>query len=404
MVPDSLCPFMPEAITPFARVDFRDDNCVFGIKRNDRRYHILTIGRTGAGKSNLLMNLIRGDLERAEGVAVLDPHGDLATAAEGFVPAWRTNEVIVFRPGDPANLLTFNPLHVARPEQRHLIVSELMTIFQQIWASSWGPRLEYILRIVLLTLTERPGYTLLDALRMLNDSEFRASIVNQIQDDILKRFWTDEFTQYSKGYRTEAIAPIQNKLGEFLINPVLRRVFEHPEGDIDPRAIMDHGQIFIADLSVGRIGRDISMLLGATLIGKFGLAALSRSDQLPEARTDFYLYVDEFPMFATASIDTILSEARKYRLSLILAMQYLDQLDAKLLGAVLGNVGNLVIFRVGAQDAATLGRELAPVFSEEDLLELPYYHAYIRMMIDGKPAKPFSARVLELGGRNVVES
>jgi hypothetical protein len=250
---------------------------------------------------------------------------------------------------------------------------------------------------VLLTLTERPGYTLLDALRMLNDNEFRTSIVDQIQDDILKRFWTDEFTQYSKGYRTEAIAPIQNKLGEFLINPVLRKVFEHPEGNIDPRAIMDKGQIFIADLSVGRIGRDISMLLGATLVGKFGLAALSRSDQTPEARQDFYLYIDEFPMFATTSIDTILSEARKYRLSLILAMQYLDQLDTKLLGAVLGNVANLVIFRVGAQDAATLGRELAPVFSEEDLLDLPYYHAYIRMMIDGKPAKPFSSRILEPG-------
>jgi len=313
------------------------------------------------------------------------------------VPAWRTNEVIVFRPGDPANLLTFNPLHVARPEQRHLVVSELMTIFQQIWASSWGPRLEYILRIVLLTLTERPGYTLLDALRMLNDSEFRASIVNQIQDDILKRFWTDEFIQYSKGYRTEAIAPIQNKLGEFLINPVLRRVFEHPKGDIDPRAIMDRGQIFIADLSVGRIGRDISMLLGATLIGKFGLAALSRSDQAPEERRDFYFYIDEFPMFATASIETILSETRKYGLSLILAMQYLDQLSPELLGSVFGNVGNLVAFRVGAKDAGILAREFAPVFSAEDLIGLPHYHVYIRMMIDGKPAKPFSARVLEPG-------
>ena len=386
---------MHQTITPFACTDFRQDRRVFGLKQHDRRYHLLAIGRTGAGKSNLLMNLIRGDLERAQGVAVLDPHGDLAAAAERFVPVWRKNEVIVFRPGDPENLLTFNPLHVARPEQRHLVVSELMTIFQQIWASSWGPRLEYILRIVLLTLTERPGYTLLDALRMLNDSEFRTSIVEQIQDEILKRFWTNEFTQYSKGYRTEAIAPIQNKLGEFLINPVLRKVFEHPEGDIDPRAMMDKGQIFIADLSVGRIGRDISMLLGATLVGKFGLAALSRSDQAPEARQDFYLYIDEFPMFATASIDTILSEARKYRLSLILAMQYLDQLDTKLLGAVLGNVGNLVIFRVGAQDAEILGRELAPVFSEEDLLELPYYHAYIRMMIDGKPARPFSAKILE---------
>src|SRR5712692_2188399 len=174
---------MYESITPFARVDFRHDSRVFGVKRKDRRYHLLTIGRTGAGKSNLLANLIKGDLEHAEGMAVLDPHGDLAAAAEGFVPAWRRKEVIIFRPGDPQNTLTFNPLHVANPQQRHLVVSELMTIFQQIWAKAWGPRLEYILRITLLTLTERPGYTLLDALRMLNDSKFRASIVERIEDD-----------------------------------------------------------------------------------------------------------------------------------------------------------------------------------------------------------------------------
>ncbi|MDO8496817.1 MAG: type IV secretion system DNA-binding domain-containing protein [bacterium] len=387
---------MYEFITPFAKVDFRRDHRVFGMKKKDRRFHLLTIGRTGAGKSNLMATLIKGDLEHAEGVAVLDPHGDLAAVAEQFVPTWRKKEMMVFRPGDPENQLTFNPLHVPRPDQRHLVVSELITVFKKIWGDSWGPRLEYILRIVLLTLTERPGQTLLDALRMLNDSDFRSSIVDQIEDPILKRFWTDEYTQYSKGYRTEAIAPIQNKLGEFLINPVLRRVFEHPEGDIHPRAIMDNSQIFIADLSVGRIGRDISMLLGATLIGKFALAALSRSDQRPDKRRDFYCYVDEFPMFTTASIDIILSEARKYGLALILAMQYLDQLDTQLLGAVLGNVGNLVVFRVGAQDAAVLGRELAPVFSGEDLMDLPYYHAYIRMMIDGKPAKPFSARLLEV--------
>lgn len=198
-------------ITPFARVDFRRDSRVFGIKRHDRRYHLLAIGRTGAGKSNLLANLIKGDLERAEGVAVLDPHGDLAATAERAVPVWRGRDVIVFRPGDPENSLTFNPLHVPRPEQRHLVVSELITIFKQIWADSWGPRLEYILRIVLLTLTERSGYTLLDALRMLNDNEFRSGIIEKIEDPILKRFWTDEFTQYSKGYRTEAIAPSRSR-------------------------------------------------------------------------------------------------------------------------------------------------------------------------------------------------
>ena len=186
---------MYEFITPFARVEFRHDSRAFGIKKKDRRFHLLTIGRTGAGKSNLLANLIRGDLDHAEGVAVLDPHGDLAATASRLVPTWRMKEMIVFRPGDPENLLTFNPLHVSRPDQRHLVVSELITVFHQIWADSWGPRLEYILRVVLLTLTERPGHTLLDALRMLNDGEFRASIIEQIEDPILKRFWTDEYTQ-----------------------------------------------------------------------------------------------------------------------------------------------------------------------------------------------------------------
>jgi hypothetical protein len=386
---------MPETVTPFARVDFRGDHRAFGIKRNDRRYHLLAIGRTGAGKSNLLARLIKADIEHAEGLAVIDPHGDLASTALRAVPAWRSHDVLYFRPGDPSNTLTFNPLFVPSPNQRHLVVSELITVFQQIWEDTWGPRLEYILRIVLLTLTEGPGHTLLDALRLLNDKEFRSSIVEEIQDPILKQFWTNEFGQYSKGFRTEAIAPIQNKLGEFLINPVLRGIIDYPEGDIHPRGIMDQGKIFVADLSVGRIGRDISRLLGATLVAKFALAALSRSDQAPELRRDFYCYIDEFPMFATASIDVILSEARKYRLSMILAMQFLDQLDTKLLGSVLGNVGNMVIFRVGAKDASVLARELAPVFSKEDLLDLPFYHAYVRIMIDGKPAKPFSAKILE---------
>ena len=394
---------MNDTITPFARVHFRDDSRAFGIKRNDRRFHFLTIGRTGTGKSTLLETLIKGDLENGEGVAVLDPHGDLAEKAKELVPSWR-KDAIFFDPGDPNNRLTFNPLHISRPDQRHLVVSELITVFQHIWQRAWGPRLEYILRHVLLTLTERPGFTLVDGLRLLNDSEFRASVVSQIEDDILKNFWTEEFSKYSRSYRTEAIAPIQNKLGEFLINPVLRRVFDSPDGDINPREIMDKGQVFIANLSVGKLGRDVAMLLGASLIGKFGLAALSRSDQAPDDRRDFYCYIDEFPMFATASIETILSEARKYRLSLILAMQYLDQLDAELLGAVLGNVGNVVTFRVGAKDASVLGREFAPVFAAEDLISLPHYHVYIRMMVDGKPTKPFSARVLQMGSSDVAKS
>lgn len=383
-----------DSITTFARTDFRDDHRVFGIRDDDRRFHCLTIGRTGTGKSTLMMHLIKGDLEFGKGVGVLDPHGDLAETAKNLLPSWR-KDAIIFDPGRPHNNLTFNPLHVPQPEQRHLVVSELITVFQHIWRKAWGPRLEHLLRIVLLTLTEHPGHTLLDALRMLNESEFRKSIVAEIEDPLLKSFWTEEFPQYSKSYRTEALAPIQNKLGELVIHPVLRRVFDHPTGNINPRDIMDKGQVFIANLSVGKLGRDVSMLLGATLIGKFALAALSRSSQPPEERRPFYLYIDELPMFATASIETILSEVRKYGLALTMAMQFCEQLEPRILGAVFGNVGNVIAFRAGAKDAGILAREFEPVFSAEDLMNLPHYHIYVRMMIDGKPARPFSARVLD---------
>lgn len=385
---------MIEAIAPFARVDFRNDRRVFGIRDDDRRFHCLTIGRTGTGKSTLFSHLIRGDIEFGKGVGVIDPHGDLADTAKRSLPRWR-RDAIVFEPGRPNNNLTFNPLHVPQPEQRHLVVSELITIFHHIWRKAWGLRLEHLLRIILLTLTERPGHTLLDALRMVNEAEFRASIVSRIEDPLLKSFWTEEFPQYSKSYRTEALAPIQNKLGELVINPVLRRVLDHPTGDINPREIMDRERVFIANLSVGKLGRDVSMLLGAMLLGKFALAALSRSDQSPDRRRLFHLYVDEMPMFATASIETILSEVRKYGLALTMAMQFCEQLEPRLLGAVFGNVGNVIAFRVGAKDAGILTREFAPVFSAEDLMNLPHHHIYVRMMLDGRPAKPFSAKVLD---------
>ena len=389
-------------ITPIGQLDFRNDRRFFGIKRRDRRYHLLTIGRTGTGKSTLLSGMIRHDIESREGVAVLDPHGDLATSAQRVAHGARP-DALLFRPGDPTNRLTFNPLFVPRPDQRHLIVSELMTIFQTIWSRTWGPRMEYILRITLLTLTEKPGHTLIDALRMLNDKKYRATVVeDEVADPILHTFWTEEFGKYTNSHRTEAIAPIQNKLGEFLINPVLRKLFESPEGDIQPRDIMDAGQVLIADLSVGRVGRDIATLLGATLIGKFALAALSRSDQAPIERRDFYCYIDEFPMFATDSISTILSEARKYRLSLTMAMQYLEQLDTRLLAGVLGNAGNLVCFRVGARDAVLLEREFLPIFNRDDLINVPYHHCYVRMMLDDKPARPFSAHVAMLAPSSSV--
>ena len=382
-------------VTPIGQVDFRQDKRIFGIKHDDRRFHMAIIGKTGTGKSTMLETMIRSDLEQSgEGLALLDPHGDLAATILAKVPGWMRRRVMYFDPADPQNAITFNPLEVHASDQRHLVVADLIAIFNRIWEKSWGPRLEYILRNALMALTERPGYTLLDVMRMLNDKDFRKSVVASLEDQVVKDFWEQEFDKYSKAYRTEAIAPIQNKLGAFLTNPLLRRVFSDPHGTIQPRRLMDAGGILIADLSVGKLGRDASVLLGAMLVGKFGLAALSRADIPIEQRRDFYLYVDEFPTVATSNFATILAEARKYRLSLILVMQYLDQLDVKLTGALFGNVGNLVVFRLGMKDASVLERELFPVFQKEDLVSLPHYRAYVRLVIDAAPSRPFSAKVM----------
>lgn len=383
-----------ERITPIGKVDHRDDEHVFGIRHDDRRFHMALIGRTGTGKSTMMTTMLAADAESCEGFALLDPHGDLAETALSLIPTWREKQTLYFDPADSANRITFNPLWVPSPDQRHLVVADLIAIFNRIWERSWGPRLEYILRNVLMALTERPGYTLVDALQLLNDKDYRKSVVARIEDDIVRGFWEREFEKYTASYRTEAIAPIQNKLGEFLVNPVLRRVFSDSNGVIRPRELMDSGGVLIADLSVGKLGRDASTLLGAMLVGKLGLAALSRADTPIEERRDFYLYVDEFPSFATSSFATILAEARKYRLALVVAMQYFDQLDPKLAGALLGNVGNLAIFRVGVKDASLLEKELRPIFSADDLVAQPYYRVYMRLVIDGHPARPFSATVV----------
>lgn len=384
-----------EPVTPIGLVDFREDHRVFGIKHDDRRFHMAIIGKTGTGKSTMLETMIRSDLERSEGFALLDPHGDLAASIRSKVPPWLRRRVVYFDPADPQNQVTFNPLQAYSPSQRHLVVADLLAIFNRMFEKSWGPRLEYILRNVLMALTERPGHSLIDAMRMLTDKDFRKSIVGGLEDEVVRVFWTEEFEGYTKAYRTEAIAPIQNKLGAFLTNPLLRRVFAEPSGIIQPRRMMDSGAILIADLSVGKLGRDASALLGAMLVGKFGLEALSRADLPIEQRRDFYLYVDEFPTIATSSFATILAEARKFRLSLILVMQYLDQLDPKLIGALFGNVGSVVVFRLGMKDASVLERELFPVFSKEDLVGLPHYRAYVRLMIDSRPGRPFSGSVIK---------
>jgi hypothetical protein len=388
-----------EKITILAETNFRNEKRKFGIKRKDRRYHMYVVGKTGVGKSTLIYNMVLSDLKNGEGLALLDPHGDLVNRIIENLPPGRSKDLIYLNPQNGAESLYFNPLEVNNPSEGFLVVSSLISVFKKIWHDSWGPRMEYILRNSLLTLIEFPNATLFHLQRILGDKEFRRIVVERLQDNLLKDFWLNEFERYSDHFRQEAIAPIQNKIGQFLSSPVLRKVISQPKSSFDLRKIMDEGKILLINLVKGRIGEDAASLLGAMLITKIGLTALSRQNIKEEARRDFYLYVDEFQSFATSSFVDILSEARKYRLNLILANQYLGQIDEKIRGAILGNVGTLISFRVGAEDAKYLTQEFYSVFDQEDLVNLPCYSIYLRLMVDGKTSTPFSADTLPPNSR-----
>jgi len=381
-------------ITFFAQTNFRNETRRFGIKKKDRRYHMYLVGKTGMGKSTLISNMVFSDLKAKEGLCLLDPHGDLVEKVLQASLAHRKEDLIYFNPQDHNKTLGFNPLEITDPSQSPLIVSALISIFKKIWFDSWGPRMEYILRNALLTLTEFPNSTLFHLQQLLSDGRFRKIITDRVKDDLVKAFWVNEFDKYSERFRQEAIAPIQNKIGQFLANTILRKVISQPKSSFDLRNIMDNGKILLVNLSKGKIGEDAASLLGAMLITKIGLTALSRQD-IPEViRKDFYLYVDEFQSFATSSFVDILSEARKYRLNLVLSNQYLGQMDEKIRMAILGNVGTLISFRLGAEDAKYLTQEFYPVFSQDNLVNLPAYNIYLKLMIDGQTSQPFSAETL----------
>ena len=381
-------------ITVFAETNFRNDRRRFGIKRRDRRAHMYIIGKTGMGKSTLMETMILSDLERGEGLAVLDPHGDLVERIKAQIPPERQSDAIHFTPGDVNSKVTLNPLDVGNRVARHLIASELISIFKKLWADSWGPRTEYILRNTLLALLELPQTTLLDAQRLLADYEYRQALVAVLEDGPVKKFWVKEFEQYSKNFRTEAISPIQNKIGQFVTHPIIGRVIGHRQSSFNVRALMDEGKTLLMDLSKGKIGEDASNLLGAMLLTQIELAALGRADIEEEKRRDFYVYIDEFHNFTSASFAGILAEARKYKLNLIMAHQYIEQLNEPLRAAIFGNVGTIVSFRLGERDAWHLAREFFPVFSASDLISLPPYHIILRLMIDGFSHLPFSAKAL----------
>jgi type IV secretory pathway TraG/TraD family ATPase VirD4 len=352
------------------------------------------VGKTGTGKSTLLETLVSQDIKAGQGLALLDPHGDLVERVLARVPEERKGDVIYFNVPDRVSPLGFNPLERVPGPQRALAASHLLEAFKKLWSEFWGPRTEHILRNTLLALLDQPEATLADVLRLLDDPAYRQRAVERVANAQVRAFWLREYENYPRTFRTEAIAPIQNKVGAFLANPILHQILIQPRSSFDVRSVMDEGKILLVNLAKGRIGEDTSSLLGSLLIASLGVAALSRAGVLEGERRDFWVYADEFHTFTTLSTAGMLSELRKYHVGLILAHQYLAQLERQIRESILGNVGTIISFRLGASDAQILELEFSPEFSASDLMRLPNYHIYLNLMVGGSVSIPFSAETL----------
>jgi CxxC-x17-CxxC domain-containing protein len=385
-------------ITIIGETNFRNQKRKFGIKTADRSRHVYVVGKTGTGKTTLLENMAIQDIQRGHGLAVVDPHGEFAEKMLDFIPSNRINDVIYFNPADLDYPIAFNAIEKVVPEYRHLIASGLMGVFKKIWPDVWSARMEYILHNSVLALLEYPGTTLLGINRMLADKDYRKKVVDRLADPAVKSFWVNEFAKYPERFREEAVAPIQNKVGQFISSPLIRNIIGQTKSSLDFQNIMNNQKILIVNLSKGKIGEDASKLLGALCITKLQLAAMARVNMPEEERKDFYLYVDEFQNFVTEAFANILSEARKYHLDLILTHQYIDQLvtaeSTVVKEAIFGNVGTMIVFRVGAADAEFLEKEFEPEFTMNDLINLGFAQVYLKLMIDGMASKPFSANTL----------
>ena len=387
-------------ITYFAKTNFRDQSDIwgtktFGIKQADRLAHLYAIGKTGTGKTTLLETLIRQDIESGKGVALIDPHGDLVERIAENIPEHRKNDLVYFNVPDASQPWGYNPLKHVRPDKRPLAASGLLEVFKKMWDDSWGPRMEHIIRNSLLALLDMPDATLPDILRMLIDEDFRKKVALNTSNQQVQDFWLKEYAKYSYRYQADANAPIQNKVGAFLADPNLKRILTQPEKTIPIRKIMDEGKILLVNLAKGKIGEDSSSILGGLLVTTIGLASFSRADIPEDERRDFYLYIDEFQNFTTLSLANMLSELRKYKIGMILAHQFLHQLDPDIRYAVLGNVGTIISFRLGPKDADFIAKEFDPKFTGTDLINLPNYHIYLKLLIDGNPSRPFSALTIE---------
>ena len=385
-------------ITILGRTNYRNRHKIFGIRQADRRASMYVIGKTGTGKSTLLETMIRQDIMAGHGLAVFDPHGDLIERVLAAAEDSRPADLIYFNVPDIRHPLGFNPLESVVPEKRPLAASGILEVFKKIWADSWGPRMEHILRNALLALLDQPQATLADILRLMDDAAFRHLAASRVHNAQVRGFWLREFESYPARFRAEAIAPIQNKVGAFLANPALHAIVTQPRSAFDHRELMDQGRILLVNLAKGKIGEDVAALLGALIVSRIGLAGISRADVPETNRRDFYVYLDEFQSFTTLSLANMLSELRKYRVSMVLAHQYLSQLDLQVRDAILGNVGSIICFRLGPADAEILGKEFYPEFTAGDLSRLPNHSVYLKLMVNGAVTAPFSAETVRPEG------
>ena len=357
----------------------------------DRRHHQYIVGKSGTGKTTLIKNMTIQDMRAGSGVAVVDPHGDLVEDLLSHIPKWRTNDVIYFNPADVDFPCGFNILETRSKEEKDLIASSIVSVFKHIWRDSWGPRTEYILYNAVAALIDWPESTLNDVYLMLSDKRFRERVGERVKDPLVKMFWKEIFSSWNERFASEAVSPIQNKVGQLLSNSMLRNIICQPKSSFDIQSIFNNKKILLVNLSKGRIGEDRASLLGAMIVNKFYLAALTRQTTAEQGREDFYLYVDEFQSFATDAFGSILSEARKYRLNLILANQYLDQIPENIRRAVFGNVGATIVFRVGSADAQMLEKEFMPYYELEDFRIQQNYEMVYKLVVDGMSARPDSA-------------
>ncbi len=382
------------SVTYLAKTNTRNKSQPFGIRQADRRLHMHVLGKTGTGKSTFLKNMIIQDIKVGRGVCLVDPHGDLSEEIINHIPPHRSRDVVYFNPSDLDFPVGFNVLENVAPAIRPLIASQVVSIFKNIYKDSWGARLEYILYNSILSLLDYENSTLLSIQRLLSDKDFRAQVVAKIQDPVVKSFWNKEFDNYNSDFRQEALSPIQNKVGQFLTSTPIRNIVGQIKSKLDMRFIMDNKRILICNLSKGEIGEDKTQLLGSLIVTKIFLSALQRADQPEEERKDFSLFIDECQNLATPILSSILSESRKYRLNLTLTNQYLDQIPNDIKKSILGNVGTLVSFRLGAPDAVELEQEFAPEFNAIDLENMGKYQICLKLAIDNMVSRPFSAETL----------